>query len=150
MVTIIWICLVLFRVDSDEPKTYISRLKKSSSMDRQTPRPQGYTTFESPESKKFSKSSTLPAHRSNTNPFPQPPMFTRPPNLDLPGFPYRAPSPIHSPGDMSRQGGASPVVGGGRSPVVGGAAGAGKSASSKRSIFRRRADSVDNAKIRHH
>ncbi len=126
-------------LDSDEPVTYISptsRLKKSSSMDRHTPRPKIYSSVDPSGSKKVSKSSTLPSHRSDASSSKM--MFTRPPNPDLPGFPYRAPSPVNGSGEYSRQGGASPVVGGS------------KAAGSKRSIFRRRADSVDNYKIRNH
>ena len=128
--------------DSDEPVTYINRLKKSSSMDRHTPRPQKYSSYvDYAESSRKMKSSTLPTQQRSSN-SPNQQLFTRPPNPDLPGFPYRAPSPINGTGEVSRQGGASPVVGG-ASPL-------GRSANSKRSIFRRRAESVDNYKIRHH
>jgi len=124
--------VLCYNADSDEPVTYINRLKKSSSMDRHTPRPQKYSLSNDSSDFRKLKSSTLPAHQHSSNS----PMFTRPPNPDLPGFPYRAPSPINGSGEVSRQGGASPTVG--------------KLGSSKRSLFRRRAESVDNYKIRHH
>lgn len=128
--------LTFFGVDSDQPVTYINPTRKTSSPSAS--RSHAISTIVEPSDARkqdfHAKSSTLPVNRSKAPPLNPHHSFTRPPNLDLPGYPYRAPSPILTSGDHHAG--------------VGGAAASGKSVSSKRSLFRRRAESVDN-KIRH-
>lgn len=123
-----------FFIDSDQPVTYINRKGSMPSSDKLTSRSHAYSSFVTDsdlQKNEFRglKSSTLPGHRSPK---------TKPPNLGLPGFPYRAPSPIL----LSGHGTDRPNL-----PGQVAAAG-GKAASTKRSLFRRRAESVDTPRLR--
>ena len=125
--------------DSDKPVTYISRNPSFTGVRSHT------FTAEPDDSdidKKVAqtKSLTLPGndrHKGSDSLK----NFSRPPNPNLPGYPYRAPSPIYladsgSDQQQSRRGQVAFSSGG-------------KSVGSKRSLFRRRAESVDNSRNRH-
>ena len=131
----VYLILLSLSLDSDTPVTFVNPRKASqSSSDKSSSR--GHTIssiLDSPDIRRQegrSKSSTLPSSRSKAPPSPK--HLAKMATIDLPGFPYRPPSPILYSGSHKndRQ-----------------ATGGGKSANSKRSLFRRRAESVDQ-KIR--
>lgn len=129
--------------DSDQPITYITP-RKTSHSEKPTSRSLALSSFLSEDSESkdsFSKSTTLPSNRSK--PQSSPKHFNRPPNLTLPGYPYRPPSPILSSGGQ--------VLGSDhRHSHSQAASPANKSTNTKRGLFRRRAESVDNPpRIKH-
>ena len=129
-----------FRPDSDQPITYINP-RKTSHSEKPTSRSLALSSFlaEDPEPKEsFSKSTTLPSTRSRGQSSPK--HFNRPPNLALPGYPYRPPSPILTAGGQ--------VLGSDHHKHQSTSA-TSKSTNTKRSLFRRRAESVDNPRSRH-
>lgn len=129
--------------DSDQPITYINPIRKPSHSEKPFGKSHAFSSSvpTADDSDIFLKdhrlkSTTLPANRNKG--LNSPKHFSRPPNLDLPGYPYRAPSPIlvSGHGNDSHGGGANSH----------GAWSTGKSSSTKRSLFRRRAESVDTSR----
>lgn len=121
-------------VDSDQPVTYITRTRKTSlSMDRASSRAHAFSSIMEPSDARKqefeTKSFTLPGNRSKYSSSQR--TYT---SVDLPTYSYRALSPTLPSGDQHIQG----------AGVV-----TGKSPSFKRSIFRRRAESADNYKVKH-
>lgn len=132
-----------FSPDSDQPITYINP-RKTSHSEKPTSRSLALSSFlpEDPEPREsLSKSTTLPSTRSRGQSSPK--HFNRPPNLALPGYPYRPPSPILTSGGQ--------VLGSDhhKHSSSHSASATSKSANTKRSLFRRRAESVDNPRSRH-
>lgn len=126
----------LFPISSIEPErplTYITPRSKSQSSSRQLPSlPTGGKRAQSSvlderlmtRQEAKGKSSTLPGNRSHPSPGSPSHHLANATHLGLPGFPYRPPSPVDYSGDHS-------------------ASNPAKAASSKRSLFRKRAGSVD-------